>query len=303
MISLRTNTSRLTELLAACGPGAALGKPWATAEAEAVRLAGLAEGSDACLAAADNGAGLIRRLEWDSEFFGTPCALIDTLVVAGGITERYEAAKEISGRLMGWAEEGGVRFVAVKLPGPDPAVVQALEDLGFRTADSTAALEGNGFGDLISPKLPAGLVFTDRCEDPASTAAIFKGLFYDGRFHNDASIPKETADRLWESALLNQLQGEAEAVLFLEHEGRPVGAATFKPAVDGAGALFIFGVLEDYRGRGWGRMLLTEALRRSAGLYDRILVETSTYNHPALSLYLSLGFRLTGVKISLHWRR
>lgn len=57
------------------------------------------------------------------------------------------------------------------------------------------------------------------------------------------------------------------------------------------------GVHPEYRGRGIGRRLLTEALRRvkEQGL-ERIELEVYASNHRARALYESLGFRVEGVK-------
>jgi ribosomal protein S18 acetylase RimI-like enzyme len=54
-----------------------------------------------------------------------------------------------------------------------------------------------------------------------------------------------------------------------------------------------FGVLPEYRGRGYGRQLLLDAvdvlLRESS---DRVVIEVATDNERALGLYRSCGFKV-----------
>jgi ribosomal protein S18 acetylase RimI-like enzyme len=55
--------------------------------------------------------------------------------------------------------------------------------------------------------------------------------------------------------------------------------------------IYGFGIIPDYRGRGYGRQMLEEAIRlvRSEG-QKPIMLDVDTTNAPALSLYLSCGF-------------
>ncbi len=59
------------------------------------------------------------------------------------------------------------------------------------------------------------------------------------------------------------------------------------------GAVQNIGVVPEHRGRGLGRALLLQSLRgfRDAGL-NRVYLEVTSSNHPAVELYRSLGFRL-----------
>jgi ribosomal protein S18 acetylase RimI-like enzyme len=57
--------------------------------------------------------------------------------------------------------------------------------------------------------------------------------------------------------------------------------------------IYGFGIIPDYRGRGYGRQMLEEAIRlvRSEG-QKPIMLDVDTTNAPALSLYLSCGFAI-----------
>jgi len=289
-------------------------KNQAAAELMAARLERLAgePGSRLALAWADgriSGAGLIRLLAWDTEFFGCPCALIETLWARGDNQRRFETAHQVISDLRSWSDWQGVQFTTVKVPGPDPILCQALESFGFYVTDNTACLSWSHDGDRPQAELPAGFSFSSDRSDPEKIARSFARLFYDGRFHNDARLARDKADGLWQAAVLNQLQNEASEILILEKGQEPVGLTTLKPIqaagpeAEPAACLFLLGVIEAHRGRGLGRVLLAETIRRFSPGYKRIEVETSTFNRPALNLYQSMGFRLNQIKLSLHWRR
>ncbi|MFH1089930.1 MAG: GNAT family N-acetyltransferase [Pseudomonadota bacterium] len=211
---------------------------------------------------------------------------------------------------LNWCQELEVEFISVKQPGPDPILCQALEHHGFYVTDNVVRLIRPSGQAAPEINFTEGFAFSSQIDDPAATARVFHRLFYDGRFHNDAAIPEETADLLWETAIKNQLDGGADHFLILEHEAKPIGLVTIQKLENNAqdqdhppGSVFVLGVLEKFRNRGWGRLLLAEAIRRYQRNYSRLIVETSTFNHPAIRLYLSLGFQWDGFKLSLHWRR
>jgi RimJ/RimL family protein N-acetyltransferase len=267
-------------------------------------LAGYGQEPDRRQVISDQAAVFGRKLEWDSNFFGFPCGRIDHLFALGQGSQRFQAAVNALADLLAWFDNEGIRFLAAKVPGPDPILVQAFEHHGFYLTDATQSLHRSGGPLPETPTLPPEYRFEAKA-DPDEAARAFGRLFYDGRFHHDHRIPRETADRLWAQAVRSQAAGEAREALYLFHDDRPVGIAALTPAgpPDGRGCLFLFGIKDEYRGRGLGTPLLAEILRRHQNGYSAIDVETSTYNLPALRLYRSLGFEPGIVRVSLHgWR-
>ncbi|HEY5002602.1 MAG TPA: GNAT family N-acetyltransferase, partial [Ktedonobacteraceae bacterium] len=62
-----------------------------------------------------------------------------------------------------------------------------------------------------------------------------------------------------------------------------------------AGFIYGFGVLPEYRGRGYGRQLLAHTIQTLLALgKQQIALEVATVNKNALSLYQSCGFKETG---------
>jgi ribosomal protein S18 acetylase RimI-like enzyme len=307
MTSSRINIEALTELIAASGHGPEVYYQSETPDvlAESLWRKAQAEGTDLILVPDDvrpTGLALVRLLDWDTRFFGYPCALIDTILARGDNAARYKSSLEIAGRVLHWCRSRYVRFVAAKLPGPDPVVIQALENQGFYLTNINLCLAWTG-SEIKKHPLASGFRFSTEIDNPKATARTFKQLFYDGRFHNDPQISRETADRLWEAAVLNQLETEASDVVFIKTGERTVGLATIKPVENDpkTGILFVFGVLPEFRGHGLGKALLSELLERIEGRFMRIEVETSSFNLPAVRMYQRCGFQVTGSKAGLHW--
>jgi ribosomal protein S18 acetylase RimI-like enzyme len=255
----------------------------------------------------ESGWGQARLLPWDTEFFGYPCARLDSLIVRGNNQERFTGASDILSQIIPWADENGVKFVSVKVSGPDPVVCQALEQVGFYLTDCLVSLSRTNDREMIRTTMPDAVTFTGDIGEPAETARYFRELFFDGRFHNDARLNKKQADDLWEQAIKNQLANGSNQKLLMKVDSIPSGLAIFRPVVahnpSGVGSLFVMGLTPGCRGRGLGKVLLTEAMARLAGQYSELEVETSTYNYPAVRVYQFCGFQPRQIKLSLHWRR
>lgn len=74
--------------------------------------------------------------------------------------------------------------------------------------------------------------------------------------------------------------------------GEPVGLLRLQEEGDVVG-IYGFGVMPDYRGRGYGRQMLEEAIRLSRSESEKpIMLDVDTSNERALGLYLSCGFEI-----------
>ena len=99
----------------------------------------------------------------------------------------------------------------------------------------------------------------------------------------------------YEFELLDKLGGyKPEYVIYAEKEGRNIATATAveNPLYAGEGWFRMIGAHSDARGLGMGRLVCLAALHslRDRG-YKSVVLSTDDYRIPAISLYLSLGFR------------
>jgi GNAT superfamily N-acetyltransferase len=102
-------------------------------------------------------------------------------------------------------------------------------------------------------------------------------------------------DRLsWsDEAIERHLATPGVFLWLLSWEGAPAGYFELKRHEDESVELAYFGLFPEYFGRGWGKYLLAEAVRRAWSLAPpKVWVHTCTLDHPAaLPNYLRRGFK------------
>lgn len=102
-------------------------------------------------------------------------------------------------------------------------------------------------------------------------------------------------DRLgWsDERVRRHLDDPAVSLWVLSWEAAPAGYFELRNEGDGAVEIAYFGLLPEFVGRGWGKFLLTEAVRAAWSLgAARVWLHTCTLDHPAaLPNYLRRGFR------------
>lgn len=115
-----------------------------------------------------------------------------------------------------------------------------------------------------------------------------------------AEIHAASFHRGWSAAELESLIADERTVAVVARRGspfgsrRPVGFVILRAVADEAEVLTL-AVGPRQRGRGLGRLLMDEAIRRL--YYNRIqsiFLEVDVGNQPALGLYARLGFREVG---------
>jgi GNAT superfamily N-acetyltransferase len=245
--------------------------------------------------------GSIRLLDWDTRFFGFPCARVENLTATGDLNQRRDNAARVVSGLLKWSQSKSIQFLAAKIPA-DPALAQALEQCGFYLTDTAMGFTLKQIEKLPQSEPPAGYDFLENPGNAETIASAFSSLFWDGRFHHDPAIEKTTADRLWQEAVKNQLAGDADMSFLLTYKNQPAGLVTVAEsfADKQCGCLFIVGLRESHQRKGLGRILLTQAVNRASDRFKQLEVETSTYNLPAIRLYQSVGFQPNEARLSFH---
>ena len=102
-------------------------------------------------------------------------------------------------------------------------------------------------------------------------------------------------DRLsWsDDAVRRHLSNPGVSLWLLSWESAPAGYFELKRHDDASIEIAYFGLLPEFFGRGWGKYLLAEAVRRAWALGPpKVWLHTCTLDHPAaLPNYLQRGFR------------
>ena len=248
----------------------------------------------------------------ETDFFGYGCARLAGPFLPPENQERREAkAAGLAGLAAARARDRGDRLVTLKT-GQDPAALRGLLGAGFVLAETVAVLEL----DLAKPAGPAGpagpppgFAWRESVLAGEEAEALVEALgdfFYDGHLRHDPRPGPEAARRIWRRAALDELTGEDgktadEAVILWDRAlRRGAGLATARLGRGREAGLSILALAEPYRGRGLGRHLLLELIRRLRGQADRLRAETAAYNIPALALYQALGFKPAPPLAALH---
>ncbi|MDR2935173.1 MAG: GNAT family N-acetyltransferase [Candidatus Adiutrix sp.] len=313
--ALASALTRLARNLASAGRPFDLWTPPLTARdilAASERVArGEAEVLWADEAAPDRGLMLYAPSPRETSFFGYGCARLAGPYLPPADQGRREAgAARLAALALARARERRDRLATLKT-GLDPAALRGLLAGGFALAETITVLALDLGLDPARPAgPPPGFVWREGGQEPAETLAEALGdFFYDGHLRHDQEPGPEAARRLWRQAVLDDLAGAADetVVLWDKAGGRGAGLATAHlPAAGLAGGeeagLSILALAEPYRGRGLGRHLLAELIRRLKGRAGRLRAETAAYNLPALALYQALGFKPGPPLAALHLR-
>ena len=260
-------------------------------------------------AALDRGVLFYAPSPKETDFFGYGCVrLAGPYLPPEAQEEREAVAARLAVMAAARARERGDRLLTLKT-GLDPAVLRGLVSGGFVLGEISAVLEldlTQPIGPPAGP--PPGFTWLER--SLAAEQGLVESLgdiFYDGHLRHDPKPGPAMAGRLWRLTAKEELAGAAEEAVILWDSslGRGAGLATARLSTSGqpgraAAALSILALAEPYRGRGLGRGLLEELIRRLAGLAGRLRAETAAYNLPALALYQALGFRPSPPLAALH---
>lgn len=231
-------------------------------------------------------------LEWDSCFFGFPIAQ-----VAG------ETLSERSGEaILEWSQANSVRCLYF-LANPNSAQTADLaQRLDFKFVDVRVQLS-LGVNVPSNPKIKEFVLRTVRAPDIAVLQAIAREAHQDSRFFFDTNFPKERAEDLFATWIAKDCEGRADKVLTAESgNGGPLGYITCNLNKDSRiGRIGLVGVAAESRGKGVGKMLISEALEwfRSVGA-QKISVVTQMRNLAAQRLYQAAGFRTENVMVWYH---
>ena len=239
----------------------------------------------------------------ETAFFGYGCARLAGPYLPPEDQDRREAgARRLASLAAARARARGDRLVTLKT-GLDPAALRGLLAGGFVLAETVTVLELDLSLDLARPaEPPPGFAWLEPGrEEAAALVEALGDFFYDGHLRHDPRPGPEAARLIWRRAALDDLAGAAReaVVLWDQTNRRGAGLATARLAGREAG-LSILALAGPYRGRGLGRPLLAELIRRLAGRAGRLRAETAAYNLPALALYQALGFKPAPPLAALH---
>ena len=175
----------------------------------------------------------IKRLQWDSEFFGFEVARLDPFLhqIRSTITQDdLDNAARLVSHAVGEARESGIQHMTASADPGDAVTIHALEQSGFRLKDTMM------YHFFDTEKLPfeqkerktrlATVDDSPFLED--LTVRCFADRTYNAnRFSNDPQYPASLVAEMYRIWVRKSITGErADVVLVIEFEGKPVGYLT-----------------------------------------------------------------------------
>lgn len=243
-----------------------------------------------------------RPLAWDTEQFGFPAGRLDFCVAAGEYAAAREAKQALLDHVLDECKAEEIRHLIARTDAGDLSTIHALESSGFELVDGIQKFEREaGACEREACGFEVRLL---RPEDRAQVLAIARTSYIYDRFHKDAALTREIADRVNEAWLENACSGAiADAVLVAEDAGSILGFVTCK--MDGesrVGVIDMVATALAARRRGVAGAITAAALDWFAGVGAvKVEVGTQLTNIPAARLYQGFGFQ--PVAVSLTFRR
>ena len=193
------------------------------------------------------------------------------------------------------AEHRDVAFITVKLPSVFPSILSGLVKKSAQFIDTELIYK---FEQSLLFKVPVNVNFLETI-DPEPFINLAHEMTF-SRFYMDNNIPNKKAYELWATSIKNYCQGRADKIAVVYYNNKPAGMVTINFKEDKSINLHIVGVLNQYQGKGLGKMLMS-AITKEYGEYYQIYVETQSLNQNAQRLYKKSGFNLYAIRYILHF--
>jgi dTDP-4-amino-4,6-dideoxy-D-galactose acyltransferase len=237
----------------------------------------------------------LRRLDWDTEFFGLPFALVSGVEPSPLAGDRTAAYLQLLDELSTAAACQGFAHLTYRPPPNDWSAVHALEGAGWLLVD----LGVDYRGEALNPQwfAESGLR-RSRGEDLPALRELAGTAFVYSRFGVDPFFSDAQVRAFHEQWVTNLHNGLARSVLVSESAGQLSGFVACSPS-EGSGRIPLIAVAAELRGQGLGGRLVQGALGWFADLGVReVRVKTQANNIPAVGLYERCGFVLEKTELT-----
>jgi ribosomal protein S18 acetylase RimI-like enzyme len=229
---------------------------------------------------------LLRRLEWDSEFFG--------IRIAKTLSTRLQP-REVN-TVLGQCEQAEIKCLYCELEPEELDTVAYVQACGFTFVEFRMVLRHDLHQSLPERSEYTGsLAVLDDCpreEDMADLVAIADAISPMSRFAVDRRFGRDASRRLYARWLQNCLEDATVKMIVARVDGRAAGFVTLKPEGE-AMWLTLLGVAPSAQGGGIGAQLTQAAVRASAACgAAKLLVVTQGRNARAVRTYERCGFTL-----------
>jgi GNAT superfamily N-acetyltransferase len=235
------------------------------------------------------GRARLRRLDWDSDFFGDTMGVVE-VEIAHRAGDRASAAASLLAEVVRGAREAGFGHVICRADGNDWPFVHGAQRAGWLIVDVATDLVCQPLAAAIAGRTRAAAVRDASPADLPALEEIAGSAFTYSRFAADPFFSAEQAVSFHRTWIRNLVNGLAQSVLVYEDAGGPAGFIA--SSLEGEESrIVLIASRAGQRSRGVGAALVDAGLlwARNAGAATAY-VKTQAANVAALRLYGRAGF-------------
>lgn len=250
---------------------------------------------------------LFRLSEWDSEHFGYNVVIIESIISKIlGYEQELEIVDSLIEKFITWCETSKIRFVSVRIPSLNHAVIHSLERWGFHYIENWIfnkfdLFKLNGF---IKPPLSLRIA---RQDDLDCMLDYSRDAFSTHRFHADAYITCNQANSLYEKWILTAFKDPSQEILVYDIENKPAAFMIYyrsdlRQYFGLRFAMWKMALLDPQNtGKGIGTDFFV-ALMYHHQAEDLDIVDSglTTRNIASLNLHIKLNFKVLTTLVTFH---
>lgn len=227
--------------------------------------------------------------KWDSYFFRKKVAKVN---VSGRVDEKSVADLIVS------AKKRNISFLMAQLRGNNLVYEKSFTRAGFKIC-------GKGVDSLLNLKRKFLKHYSENVrnakeKDLLIVSKIAAKAFLLSYLYSCGIAGRETINRYHSVWVKNLFKDKRCSVYVIEAHKKICGFAAFKfNARAKTGRIVLIAIKNNYRGKGYGELLLKESLNLASLKANKIFVKTQRQNARAIYLYEKLGFKAEAVDETL----
>lgn len=237
-------------------------------------------------------ADLVKKLEWDSGFFGFNVAYISCMHLTDNIFSRIQK----------FVKKSDIKLLEYLCNCHDRRSVKVAEKNSFHFADMRLTFTKR-LDKTEDTTLPQELSFLRAREiDIIKLRSISEYIYKDSRYFFDERFGEEKAKEFYQGWVEKGVRGEYDDECWCLYENKdPFAFCTLRYGKNGNASIGLFGMDQGRQGKGFGKKLLNKVFDMlfEKGIQE-VEVVTQGRNYAAQNLYQSAGFRTKMTQIWYH---
>lgn len=235
---------------------------------------------------------LILPLEWDTNFFGFDIAFISCKFLSESVLAQCQK----------FINEKKPKLIYYLCNCHDQKSVQLAEKFGFHFVDIRLSFEkklDSKFYTESDNNFSFGQADLSHLE---TLKKISYSLYKDSRYYYDGNFPLEKIHEFYQNWLEKGVKGEFDNLcLCIFNNSEPVGFCTIKYENQIVARIGLFGISENYQGKGIGLKLLNFVFNYLLDKkFQKVTVVTQGRNYSAQRLYQKAGFLTKSTELWYH---